>query len=60
MSTGLDRHRFQVCVSDLPDADIAYHEALDRGRGRVERRICDARDTGLANRPSAPMAINQA
>ncbi len=30
---------------DLADDDIAYLEALYRGRGRVERRICDAKDT---------------
>ncbi|MBK7019686.1 MAG: hypothetical protein IPH38_08860 [Candidatus Microthrix sp.] len=43
------RHRFQVCVTNLADADIAYLEALYRGRGRVEQRIADAKDTGLAN-----------
>jgi hypothetical protein len=58
--TDLDGHRFQVCVTDLADDDITYLEALYRGRGRVERRICDAKDTGLANLPSASMAINQA
>lgn len=58
--TDIDGHRFQVCVTDLDDADIAYLEALYRGRGRVERRICDAKDTGLANLPSASMAINKA
>ena len=58
--TDIDGHRFQVCVTDLPDDDICYLEALYRGRGRVERRICDAKDTGLANLPSASMAINQA
>lgn len=58
--TDHDGHRFQVCVTDLGDDDIAYLEALYRGRGRVERRICDAKDTGLANLPSASMAINQA
>jgi hypothetical protein len=58
--TDIDGHRFQVCVTDLVDDDIAYLEALYRGRGRVERRICDAKDTGLANLPSASMAINQA
>ena len=58
--TDIDGHRFQVCITDLPDHDIAYLEALYRGRGRVERRICDAKDTGLANLPSASMAINQA
>ena len=58
--TDVDGHRFQVCVTDLEDDDICYLEALYRGRGRVERRICDAKDTGLANLPSASMAINQA
>lgn len=58
--TDHDGHRFQVCVTDLADDDICYLEALYRGRGRVERRICDAKDTGLANLPSASMAINQA
>jgi len=58
--TDLDGHRFQVCVTDLADDDVPYLEALYRGRGRVERRICDAKDTGLGNLPSASMAINQA
>jgi hypothetical protein len=58
--TDHDGHRFCVCITDLDDPDIAYLEALYRGRGRVERRICDAKDTGLANLPSASFAINQA
>lgn len=58
--TDIDGHRYQVCITDLPDHDIAYLEALYRGRGRVEQRICDAKDTGLANLPSASFAINQA
>jgi len=58
--TDVDGHRFQVFVTDLADSDICYLEALYRGRGRAERRICDAKDTGLANLPSASFAINQA
>lgn len=58
--TDVDGHRFQLFVTDLPDADIAYLEALYRGRGRCERQICDAKDTGLANLPSASFAINTA
>lgn len=58
--TDVDGHRFQVFVTDLADDDIAYLEALYRGRGRCERRISDAKDTGLANLPSASFAINQA
>lgn len=56
----IDGHRYQVCLTDLADDDIAYLEALYRGRGRCEQRICDAKDTGLANLPSASFAINQA
>lgn len=58
--TDIDGHRFQVFVTDLTDPDIAYLEALHRGRGRAEKRICDAKDTGLANLPSASFAINTA
>jgi len=58
--TDVDGHRFQVCITDHADTDIAYLEALYRGRGRAERRICDNKDTGLANLPSASFAINQA
>jgi hypothetical protein len=56
--TDVDGHRFQVLVTDLADPDIAYLEALYRGRGRAERQICDAKDTGLSNLPSASFAIN--
>ena len=56
--TDLDGHRFQVFVTDLADTDIAYLEALYRGRGRAERNICDTKDTGLTNLPSHSFAIN--
>lgn len=58
--TDIDGHRYQVMTTDLEDGDISYLEALCRGRGRVEQRIADAKDTGLANLPSASFAINQA
>lgn len=58
--TDIDGHRFQVFITDLPDDDIAYLEALYRGRGRAEKRICDAKDCGLANLPSERFAINAA
>jgi hypothetical protein len=58
--TDVDGRRFQVFITDLPDTDIAYLEALQRGRGRAEKLICDAKDTGLANLPSADFAINAA
>ena len=58
--TDVDGHRFQLFVTDLADPDVAYLEALYRGRGRAERRICDNKDTGLSNLPSWSFAINQA
>lgn len=58
--TDVDGHRYQVFVTDLSDVDIAYLEALYRGRGRVERQICDTKATGLTNLPSHSFAINHA
>ena len=58
--TDVDGHRFQVFITDQTDADIAYLEALQRGRGRAEKLICNLKDTGLANLPSADMALNAA
>lgn len=58
--TDLDGYRYQVFVTDLPEADLAYLEALYRGRGRMECRIRDMKDTGLANLPSHDFAINSA
>jgi hypothetical protein len=58
--TDIEGRRYQVFITDLADPDIAYLEALHRGRGRAEKRICDAKDTGLANLPSANFAINSA
>ncbi len=58
--TDVDGHRYQVFVTDLPDPDIAYLEALYRGRGRAERQICDTKATGLTNLPSHSFAINTA
>ncbi len=56
--TDVGGHRFQVFITDLADTDVAYLEALQRGRGRAEKLICDAKDTGLANLPSGDFAIN--
>jgi hypothetical protein len=58
--TDVDGHRFQVFITDQTDPDIAYLEALQRGRGRAEKLICNLKDTGLANLPSAVFAINTA
>jgi hypothetical protein len=56
----VDGHRYQLFITDHPEHDVAFLEALYRGRGRCERRICDAKDTGLENLPSASFAINEA
>lgn len=56
--TDVDGHRYQVFVTDLDDPDIAYLEALYRGR--AERQICDTKATGLTNLPSHSFAINTA
>jgi len=58
--TDVDGHRFQVFITDQDDPDVAYLEALQRGRGRAEKLICNAKDTGLTNLPSADFAINTA
>ena len=58
--TDADGHRFQVFITDQTEGDIAYLEALQRGRGRAEKQICNLKDTGLGNLPSADMAINTA
>ena len=58
--TDTDGHRFQVFITDQTYTDIGYLEALQRGRGRAEKLICNAKDTGLTNLPSADMAINAA
>jgi hypothetical protein len=56
--TDLDGHRYQVFITDCDDPDIAYLEALYRGRGRAERQICDTKTLGLTNLPSHSFAIN--
>ncbi len=56
--TDIDGHRYQLLLSDHPDPDIGFIEALYRGRGRCEQRIATAKDLGLANLPSADFAIN--
>ena len=55
--------RLQVLLTDIADneadgTDIAYIEALHRGRGRAEQQISDHKRTGLAKLPSQSLAIN--
>jgi hypothetical protein len=47
----LDGHRFQVFICDSTETDISYLEARHRGHARVEDRIRNAKQTGLANFP---------
>lgn len=58
--TDIDGRRYQTFITDLDDADISYLDALYRGRGRAEKRICETKDTGLSNLPSWSFAINAA
>jgi hypothetical protein len=58
--TDIDGRRYQVFITDSTEVDIAYLEARHRGRGRAERLICDAKDTGMNNLPSASFEINTA
>jgi hypothetical protein len=55
----VDGHRYQVVFTDLTD-EVAFCEAVYRGRGRAECSIRDSKDTGLANLPSADFGINAA
>lgn len=58
--TDIEGYRYQVFVTDHPERDICFLEALYRGRGRAECAIRDAKDTGLENLPSADFRINSA
>jgi hypothetical protein len=58
--TDVHGYRYQLCLTNLTDPDIAFLEALYRGRGRCEQVIRDLKDTGLAHLPSAALATNQA
>jgi hypothetical protein len=56
----VEGYRYQVFITDHQEDDVCFLDGLYRGRGRCERRICDTKDTGLANLPSASFAINAA
>lgn len=56
--TDLHGYRYQLCLISLPDPDIAFLEALYRGRGRCGQVIRDLKATGLAHLPSADFAAN--
>jgi hypothetical protein len=57
--TDHDGYRFQAILTDQPDQDIAIIERRHRQRARVEDRIRDDKDTGLAKLPFKEFALNQ-
>jgi hypothetical protein len=57
--TDRDGYRFQAILTDQPDEDIAIIERRHRQRARVEDRIRDDKDTGLAKFPFKEFALNE-
>jgi Transposase DDE domain group 1 len=57
--TDHDGHRFQAILTDQPDVDIQILERRHRQRARVEDRIRDDKDTGLAKLPFQAFALNE-
>ena len=57
--TDHDGYRFQAILTDQPDGDIAVIERRHRQRARVEDRIRDDKDTGLAKLPFKAFALNE-
>jgi hypothetical protein len=57
--TDHDGYRFQAILTDQPDQDIAILERRHRQRARVEDRIRDDKDTGLAKLPFKEFALNE-
>jgi hypothetical protein len=57
--TDHDGYRFQAILTDQPDRDIAAIERDHRARARVEDRIRDDKDTGLAKLPFKQFALNE-
>jgi hypothetical protein len=58
--TDIEGRRYQLAMTDLPDRNVPFLEAMYRGRARVEQRIRAAKETGLEHLPSARFAINRA
>jgi hypothetical protein len=57
--TDHDGYRFQAILTDQTDPDIAVLERRHRQRARVEDRIRDDKDTGLAKLPFKAFALNE-
>lgn len=57
--TDQDGYRFQAILTDQTDTNIAVLERRHRQRARVEDRIRDDKDTGLAKLPFRQFALNE-
>ena len=57
--TDHDGYRFQAILTDQREQDIAIVECRHRQRARVEDRIRDDKDTGLAKFPFKAFALNE-
>jgi hypothetical protein len=57
--TDHDGYRFQAILTDQPEPDIAALERRHRQRARVEDRVRDDKDTGLAKLPFKEFALNE-
>jgi hypothetical protein len=57
--TDHDGYRFQAILTDQTDPEIAILERRHRQRARVEDRIRDDKDTGLAKLPFKAFALNE-
>jgi hypothetical protein len=57
--TDHDGYRFQAILTDQTDPDIAVLERRHRQRARVEDRVRDDKDTGLAKLPFRAFALNE-
>jgi hypothetical protein len=56
----IDGHRFTAVLTDLDSDDIVTLDTDHRARARIEDRIKDAKDSGLANLPCGEFARNGA
>ena len=57
--TDHDGYRFQAILTDQSDPEIAVLERRHRQRARVEDRIRDDKETGLAKLPFKAFALNE-
>jgi hypothetical protein len=57
--TDHDGYRFQAILTDQGDENVAVLECRHRQRARVEDRIRDDKDTGLAKLPFKEFALNE-